>query len=81
MGDTAEDYYPRTVAGVVSKLGRRWARSERGWNRVVDFGGTDFNLALTWYQYAHKPGSKEWRPKVIVCAICGAAGVEGAVLP
>jgi hypothetical protein len=31
-------------------------------------------LALMWYQHVHKPGSKEWRPKVIFRAILSEIG-------
>jgi len=45
-----------------------WARGGNGWNRY-SIGGTYINGALAWYQHIHKPGCKEWRPKVIMTAL------------
>lgn len=52
---------------------RSWARGARTWSCVYGFGGTDVRTALWWYQYRHKPGSKEWSPVVIVRALLAAS--------
>jgi hypothetical protein len=45
-----------------------WAHGGHGWNRY-GLGGTYINAALAWYQHIHKPGSKEWRPPIIMAAV------------
>jgi len=45
-----------------------WAHGGHGWN-ILRSGGTTIHQALTWYQHIHKPGSKEWRPSIIVRAL------------
>lgn len=55
-----------------------WAHGGRAWNRY-GLGGTDIVTALTWYQHVHKPGSKEWRPKIIMAAVRAAACLATAV--
>jgi hypothetical protein len=45
-----------------------WAHGGNGWNRY-GIGGTDINTALAWYQHLHRPGSKEWRPSIIMSAV------------
>lgn len=49
-----------------------WARGGYAWD-VMGQGGTGIMGALCWYQHIHKPGSKEWRPSVIIRAIVAAA--------
>lgn len=49
-----------------------WARGGNGWNRY-SLGGTYINGALAWYQHIYKPGSKEWRPTIIMQAVIRAA--------
>ena len=49
-----------------------WWRGGYGWNKLRS-GGTDIQTCLAWYQSIHKPGSKEWRPSVIIDAVCRAA--------
>jgi len=39
------------------------------------FGQTYALKALCWYHHSHKPGSREWRPAIIVRAL-EAAGIE-----
>ena len=51
-----------------------WWRGGYGWNKLRS-GGTDIQTCLAWYQSIHKPGSKEWRPSIIIDAVCQAAGV------
>jgi hypothetical protein len=50
-----------------------WSHGGRGWYPMQQ-GGTGIMLALMWYQHVHKPGSKEWRPKVIFRAILSEIG-------
>lgn len=52
-----------------------WAKGGRAWDRLLGLGGTDTQSALTWYQHIHRPGSKEWRPSIIIraleqCVLC-----------
>lgn len=49
-----------------------WARGGHAWN-VIEQGGTGIMAALCWYQHIHKPGSREWRPSVIIRALRDAA--------
>lgn len=46
-----------------------WDHGEVSWRTRSDIGMEDSQLALMWYQHVHKPGSKEWRPSVIVAAL------------
>lgn len=52
-----------------------WAKGGRGWNRTFATGGTYTMRALMWYHHHFKPGSEEWRPSVIMNALCEAAGL------
>lgn len=45
-----------------------WNRGGDAWNRLEQ-GGTGIMAALCWYQHIHKPGSKEWRPSIIIRAV------------
>lgn len=45
-----------------------WALGSRGWNEH-QLGGTYIQAALTWYQHIYRPGSKEWRPSIIMSAL------------
>lgn len=49
-----------------------WARGGHAW-KVIEQGGTGILAALCWYQHVHKPGSREWRPSVIITALLAAA--------
>jgi len=49
-----------------------WVHGGNGWNRY-SIGGTYINGALAWYQHIHRPGSKEWRPSIIMAAVIEAA--------
>lgn len=49
-----------------------WARGGHAWNRLEQ-GGTGIMAALCWYQHIHRPGSKEWRPAVIIRALVATA--------
>lgn len=51
-----------------------WVHGGHGWNRLRS-GGTDINTAIAWYQWVYKPGSKEWRPSIIIDAVCHCAGL------
>lgn len=52
-----------------------WWRGGRAWHRLEQ-GGTGQMAALCWYQHIHKPGSKEWRPSIIIRAVLAAATPE-----
>jgi len=54
----------------------RWYMGGRGWDRTFCSGGTDTMNALMWYHHIYKPGSKEWRPKIIMNALCNESGIE-----
>ena len=54
-----------------------WARGGNGWNRY-GIGGTYIHTALAWYQHIHIPGSKEWRPSIVMRAVELHAGVQYA---
>lgn len=49
-----------------------WARGGHAWDRMEQ-GGTGIMAALCWYQHIHRPGSKEWRPRIIINAVLAAA--------
>lgn len=49
-----------------------WARSAGCWG-VYDFSEINILTALWWYQYRHKPGSKEWHPSIILRALIQAS--------
>jgi hypothetical protein len=54
-----------------------WARGGNGWQRrLTHFGGTDIWKALGWYQHIHRPGSKEWRPAIIIKALLDAVQAQ-----
>lgn len=50
-----------------------WARGARAWSCVYGFAETDIATALWWYQHRRRPGSKEWRPVVILRALVEAS--------
>lgn len=54
-----------------------WARGGHAWDRY-GLGGTDINTALAWYHWIHKPGSREWRPSIVMDAVSVAAATEAA---
>lgn len=45
-----------------------WSLGGKAWNEY-ELGGSYIHTALWWYQYRFHPGSKEWRPSVIICAL------------
>lgn len=47
---------------------QNWFRGGRGWFPIQQ-GGSGQMIALMWYQHRHKPGSKEWRPRIIINAL------------
>jgi hypothetical protein len=49
-----------------------WAKGGRGWDALQE-GGTGILAALCWYQHVHRPGSREWRPSVIIRALLAAS--------
>jgi hypothetical protein len=57
-----------------------WARAHVAWNSH-HLGGTYTVAALTWYQNIHRPGSKEWRPSIIMRAVELHAGAQPEVQP
>lgn len=47
----------------------QWAKGgDRAWMPLRE-GGTGIMRVLMWYHHVHKPGSKEWRPKIIIKAV------------
>lgn len=52
-----------------------WVKGGRGWNRTFATGGTYTMKALMWYHHKYRPGSEEWRPTIIMSALCKAAGL------
>jgi hypothetical protein len=46
----------------------QWLYGGRGWGKLQQ-GGTGIMRALMWYHHTHKPGSREWRPAVIIRAL------------
>jgi hypothetical protein len=56
---------------------QRWIKGGSGWDRLQE-GGTGIMRVLCWYHHVHKPGSAEWRPKIILAALLKAAVAEGA---
>ncbi|HMS85072.1 MAG TPA: hypothetical protein PKD12_15610 [Nitrospira sp.] len=52
-----------------------WAKGGRGWGRTFATGGTYTMKALMWYHHHHQPESQEWRPPIIMNALCKAAGL------
>lgn len=46
----------------------RYRASMRNW-QTLNEGGTGIMRVLMWYHHVHKPGSKEWRPTVIIRAV------------
>ena len=59
----------------------QWEKAYQSWQlggnawRKLRSGGTDIQTCLAWYQFIHKPGSREWRPSIIIDAVCRAAGL------
>lgn len=49
-----------------------WKHGGNAWYKL-ESGGTTQMQALQWYQHVHKPGSKEWRPSIIIAAVVAAA--------
>lgn len=58
---------------------RFWAKGGHGWSRTFATGGTYTMKALMWYHHHHKPNSKEWRPRIIVNALCVAAAATATL--
>lgn len=46
-----------------------WGNGAGAWDYLLGLGGTDTMTALIWYQHVHRPGSKEWRPSIIIRAM------------
>ncbi len=56
-----------------------WAKGGKGWMRTFAAGGTYTMKAIMWYHLHGGHGtSKEWRPTVIMNALCRAAGITTA---
>jgi hypothetical protein len=51
----------------ISESYQSWAKGGSGWNQSQQ-GGTGIMATLVWYQHVHKPGSREWRPSIILRA-------------
>lgn len=56
-----------------SKSYQSWARGGRRVWGALHQGGTGQMAALCWYQHIHRPGSREWRPSIIIRAFVRAA--------
>jgi hypothetical protein len=54
---------------------QQWARGGHAWN-AMEQGSTGQMAALCWYHHIHKPGSREWRPSVIIRALLAAAAQQ-----
>jgi hypothetical protein len=54
-----------------------WWRGGRAWHALQQ-GGTGQMAALCWYQHIHRPGSREWRPSVIIRALRAHVGAAAA---
>lgn len=52
-----------------------WRHGGRGWHKM-QCGGTQISMAIAWYQHLHRPGSKEWRPSIIIKALLAEATRE-----
>jgi len=50
-----------------------WPRADRLWSEVYGLNKVNIWTALWWYQYRNKPGSKEWRPGIIIRALIHAS--------
>ncbi|MGI4873193.1 MAG: hypothetical protein ACRYFX_18690 [Janthinobacterium lividum] len=81
---TLRDYLRNTVTGLTNDQWHEsycsWSRGGDGWGPALRWdGGTTIRYCLAWYQFLHRPGSKEWRPSLIVEAACLAAGLPAAL--
>lgn len=65
-------YIPGITREQNSESYQQWARGGRAW-RVMGQGGTGQMAALCWYHHIHKPGSREWRPSIIIRALLAAS--------
>lgn len=45
----------------------QWIKGGSGWD--CGQGGTGVMRMLMWYHHTYKPGSNEWRPKIIIKAL------------
>jgi hypothetical protein len=46
----------------------QWAKGGYAWDQL-EAGGTYIMIALMWYHHVHRPGSREWRPSIIIRAL------------
>lgn len=47
-----------------------WAHGGSGWDKTFNSGGSDTVRAIMWYQHRWKAPSREWRPSIIMNALC-----------
>ncbi|GAB4042640.1 hypothetical protein [Spirosoma litoris] len=47
---------------------QQWPKGSSGWG-CLGQGGTGILRLLLWYHHHYKPGSKEWRPSIIIKAL------------
>lgn len=47
---------------------KSWGHGGRGWNGFKQ-GGIGIMKAIMWYQHTYRPGSREWRPRIIIQAV------------
>lgn len=67
------EYMPGLTSEQYWSSYEQWARGgRRAWNALRQ-GGTGQMAALCWYQHIYRPGSREWRPSIIIRAFVAAA--------
>ena len=48
-----------------------WRKGDNGWNTLSS--NTDIQTCIAWYRCIHRPGSREWRPSIIIRAVVAAS--------
>lgn len=48
-----------------------WQTGDNGWNALAN--NTDIQTCIAWYRCVHRPGSREWRPSIIIRAVVAAS--------
>ncbi len=48
-----------------------WRTGDNGWNTFAS--ATDIQTCIAWYRCIHRPGSREWRPSIIIRAVVAAS--------
>ena len=52
---------------------QQWNKGANKWG-IAQQGGTGIMKMLQWYHHRYKPGSKEWRPTIIIKAVIESYG-------